>query len=297
MDRFEYDGTGTLDHQSLPRDIATLVEDVDVPEHGFFGLDSTMWSVRRERSLFASGLSAILLQLAHPLVAAGVADHSDFDADPVGRFRRTFDYVHAIIFGDVDTAVEAALAVRELHTAVTGTIDEDPGRFESGDSYTATDPELLLWVHATLIEQSLTAYETYVEPLSNRDRTAYYQESKLFGQLFGIPVSAYPETLAEFFEYYERMLDAELAVGPCGRELQRALFRQGHVFGPLYATVGIGTLPDTVRDAYGLPWSSWRQRLFDAWTALVRATVPSLPSRLRYVDAYRRALERVEPDE
>ena len=283
------DGSVPVDRRSLPSDLAALVDDVDARDRGFFGPGSITWTVTRERILLASGVSTILLQLAHPAVAAGVADHSDFEAAPIGRFRRTFEYVHAIVFGDVDTAVAAALEVRERHAAVTGTIGEAVGPYATDDRYSASDPALLRWVHATLIEQSMTAYETYVAPLTAAERAAYYRESKRFGRLVGVPEAAYPDTVADFVEYYERMCTETLAVGHRARALQRTLFRQGRVLGPLYATVGIGTLPDAVREAYGLSWSSRHQRAFDAWTALVRTVVPRLPPRLRFVAAYRRA--------
>lgn len=283
------DRSAPVDRRTLPPDIAALVDDVNAHDRGFFGPESVMWTVGRERALLMSGVSTILLQLAHPAVAAGVGEHSTFEADPIGRFRRTFEYVHALIFGDVATAVEAALEIRARHAAVTGTLDDAAGSFSAGDRYAATDPALLRWVHATLIEQSMTAYETYVAPLSETERATYYRECKRFGRLVGVPETAYPEAVTDFADYYERMCTETLAVGSRARTLQRALFRQGRVLGPLYATVGIGTLPAAVREAYGLPWSPRRQQLFDAWTALVRTAIPALPPRLRYVAAYRRA--------
>lgn len=278
----------------LSADVATLVADIETPEAGFFGPGSVMWTISRERVLLLSGVSTILLQLAHPLVAAGVADHSSFEAAPVDRFRRTFDRVYAVIFGDVETAVEAALEIRGLHARVTGTLNEDVGPFPAGEQYAATDPELLLWVHATLIDQALMAYETYVAPLPETDREKYYQESKVFGRLFGIPEERYPETIADFEDYYERMLAEALAVGPRGSELRDTLFAQGRVCWPLYAFLGASTLPDPVRDEFRLPWSSRRQRVFDTGAVFVGAVLPHLPPRIRFVGAYRRARARLQ---
>ncbi|MDS0477063.1 oxygenase MpaB family protein [Natrinema sp. 1APR25-10V2] len=294
MDRSGHDGIDPSLSEAISPDIAALVADLETHETGFFGPDSIMWRVSREKVLLLSGVSTILLQFAHPLVAAGVAEHSRFDASPIGRFRRTFDFVHAIIFGDADAAIEAALTIREIHGQVTGTLEEDVGPFVAGERYAAATPELLLWVHATLIDQALTAYETYVAPLPETEQAEYYQESKVFGRLLGIPEEAYPETLADFYDYYERMLVEELTVGTQGKKLQRTLFRQGHVFGPLYAFLGAGTLPDSVRAEFQLPWSPRRQRIFEAVCALARSVVRSLPARLRYVDAYRHAQIRLQ---
>ncbi|ELY61099.1 oxygenase MpaB family protein [Natronolimnohabitans innermongolicus] len=294
MDRFEPDDTALAGPNAIPPDIAALVDETDAPARGFFGPDSVMWTVSRERALLFNGVATILLQLAHPQVAAGVAEHSDFEADPLGRFRRTFELVHAVIFGDIQTAVEAALTVRAIHAGVTGTRDETVGSFAVGDRYAAVDPELLLWVHATLIAQSLAAYETYVTTLSETAREAYYRDCTVFGQLFGVSAAQYPETLADFTDYFERTVTEDLAVGTRGDDLRRALFRQGRVLKPLYAILGVGPLPDPVRTAYGLPWTARRQRAFDAWTALAGTVVPSLPGRLRYVPAYRRACARIQ---
>ncbi|WP_306059912.1 oxygenase MpaB family protein [Natronococcus wangiae] len=278
---------------SLPPDIAALVAESETPQAGFFGPGSAMWTISRERVLLASGVSTVLLQVAHPLVAAGVAEHSDFEASPSNRFRSTFDLVHAVIFGDVKTAVKAALEIRTRHERITGILDSAVGPFSAKTRYAASDPDLLLWVHATLIEQALTAFETYIAPLPATTQAAYYQECKVFGQLLGIPTEQYPETLAGFFEYYDRMLETELAVGAHGRDLYRTLASQWRAFEPLYTILAAGTLPDPVRDEFRLLWTPRRQRAFDAGATFSRAVVPSLPSRLRYVAAYRHARARV----
>lgn len=294
MGRSDHYGITPPGSGDVPSDIVALVADVETREAGFFGPDSVMWQVSRERVLLLSGVSTILLQLAHPKVAAGVADYSHFDEAPLSRFRRTFDLVHAIIFGDIDTAVEAALTIRATHARVTGTVTEDVGPFVAAEHYAASDPDLLLWVHATLLEQALTAYETYVATLSESETEDYYQESKVFGQLLGIPEETYPDTRAEFDDYYERMLATELAVGSQGSELQRTLFDQGHMLRPLYTFAGASTLPDAVRAEFELPWPLWSQQVLDAGAALVRALLPSLPARLRYVTEYRQARARLQ---
>lgn len=293
MDRSDSDVIESRVSGAVPSDIAALVEDVETHEAGFFGPGSVTWQVNRERVLLLSGVSTILLQLAHPLVAAGVADHSQFDEAPIDRFQRTFDHVHAVIFGDTATAVEAALAIRAVHTRVTGTLEDEVGPFAADTRYTASDPDLLLWVHATLIDQALTAYETYVTTLPETEKAEYYQESKVFGGLLGLPVDAYPDTLDAFSDYYERMLATDIAVGPRGRALQRTLFAHGRLLAPLYRFFGASTLPAPVRAAFGLPWTPGRQQVFDTGAALVRAVVPTLPARLRYVEEYRQARARL----
>lgn len=277
----------TVDTDDLPPDLEALVAEVDRPAAGFFGPGTITWRVNRENALMLSGVSAVLLQLGHPMVAAGVDEHSDFDADPAGRFRRTFAIVDNVVFGDVETALEAALTVRTIHDWVTGELSEDVGPFRAGARYEANRPELLLWVHATLVDQALTAYETYVAPLSDRERDRYYHESKRFGRLMGIPPETFPATVEDFYAYYERELRETVAVGHRGADLMETLFSQFRVFGPAYRFFGAATMPAPCREAFGLPWSSRRERAFEAFAGAVRRVYPTLPARIRFDDTYR----------
>lgn len=282
-----------VETDDLPPDIEALVEAVDRPEVGFFGPETVTWRVDRENAVLLAGASAALLQLGHPMVAAGVADHSDFDADPAGRFQRTFAIVDSIVFGDVETAVEASLTVRQIHSRVTGALTEAVGPYEAGATYDANDPDLLVWVWATLVDQALVAYETYVEALSDADREAYYRESKVFGQLMGVPADAFPETLADFYGYYERELKETVAVGDLGTELKETLLDQFAFLGPLYPFFGTATMPAPCREAFDLPWSDRRQRVFEAVASSVRRLLPYLPAWVRYDNRYRENARRL----
>src|SRR5690348_15205949 len=139
---------------------------MDFMRAGLFPDDSIIRRVNRENVLLLGGGRALLMQLAHPLVAAGVDDHSDFRVRPIRRLRRTVQMVMAIVFGDRETALAAARSVNRVHGRVVG------------DGYRALDPELLLWVHATLVDSSLVTYETFVRRLSDTEREEFYQQSK-----------------------------------------------------------------------------------------------------------------------
>src|SRR5213082_703348 len=125
---------------------------------GLFPDDSIVRQVNRENVLVLGGGRALLMQLAHPSVAAGVDEHSDFRTHPIQRLRRTVRMIMAIVFGDRETALAAARAVNQTHGRV------------RGERYRALDPDLLLWVHATLVDSALATYETFVKPLPARER-------------------------------------------------------------------------------------------------------------------------------
>src|SRR4051794_6004331 len=153
---------------------------------GLFGPDSLTWRVNREGALLLGGGRALLLQVAHPSVAAGVAQHSNYREDPFGRLYRTLDTVTTVVFGSTAEAKEAAARLHRIHTRV-------KGETEDGAAYVATDPTLIMWVHATLVDTSLLVYETYVGPLSQAEREQYYEEQKLLGEQYGVAIADQPE--------------------------------------------------------------------------------------------------------
>src|SRR6266702_4177678 len=161
---------------------------------GLYSESSITRRVNRENILLLGGGRALLMQLAHPKVAAGVDEHSDFRSHPVRRLRRTIRMTMAIVIGDRETALAAARAVNQTHSRVRGA------------SYRALDPDLLRWVHATLVDSALVTYETFVKPLSVDEREDFYQESKLLGELLGIPHEDFPQSLRDFSDYIDRMI-------------------------------------------------------------------------------------------
>ena len=148
---------------------------------GLFGPGTMTWRINREGVLLLGGGRALILQVAHPLVAAGVAEFSDYREDPWGRLYRTLDTTTAIVFGDSQTSAEASARLERVHDRVRGTTGEAGGRFPAGTAYEANDPDLLMWVFATLVDTSILVYDRYVRPLSIDERCSYYEEQKRLG--------------------------------------------------------------------------------------------------------------------
>jgi uncharacterized protein (DUF2236 family) len=147
------------------------------------------------------GGPAVLLQVANPLVAAGVVQHSDYQRDLWRRLVRTLRALYLMAFGTKTEAERAGETVRAVHARVAGTTETQLGRFPPGTPYSASDPELMLWVHATLVHCSLQVYERFVRPLTLEDEERYYREMALVAELFGTPASVIPPALADFREY------------------------------------------------------------------------------------------------
>lgn len=282
----------------LERHIARARAEIADPARGIYGPGSVSWRVDREAALFLGGGKAALLQLAHPFVAHAIDQHSKTRADPLGRFQRTFDSVHAMVFGDWDTAVAHARRVHTIHTRISGEIREDVGAFPRGSRYHANDEGALLWVYATLIDGALETHDLVLGTLTDVERERYYQESKRFARLFGISDDALPENLSAFRDYVRRMLESDvIRVGTPAREIAGFLFRSPRaVFHPLFHGLSVltaGLLPARLRVPFGLSWTRSDRVLFRATLATLRRTYPRLPRRLRYVPAYVRAHRRL----
>jgi uncharacterized protein (DUF2236 family) len=256
---------------------------------GLFGPGSLAWRINRESVLLLGGGRALLMQVAHPLVAAGVADHSDFTANPFDRLWRTVDAALTVIFGDEEQALAAARRVTAIHRRVTGA--------RHGRPYSALDPDLLLWVHATLVDSSIESYSAFVRPLPDAVRERYYEEIKRMGAAFEVPDDLHPRTYADFRSYVRDTI-ATLDVGDESRAIARQVLSPA--MPPLVVPAGmlgglasVGLLPPRIREELRLRWSRGAEAAFHALSATLRATVPLLPVRLRSWPHARAAANRV----
>ena len=280
---------------------AVFDDDVDA-QRGIYGPDSTTWRISREVILFLGGGRAALLQLAHPFVAHAIDQHSQTRADPVGRFDRTFRSVYAMIFGDLAHARGASERVRRIHEHIAGTIDEEVGAFGPGDRYLANDAMALLWVHATIIDSAVLVYEATVGPLSPADKDRYWEESKRFVRLFGVPAGSLPGRWADFQRWFYQTLASDvIAVGRPARALGSFLMTAPKASAvPVlawYRTMTAGFMPPSLRAPYGLAYGSRHRLLHRSSLRALRALYPTLPRRLRDVPAYVEARRRLVGDE
>jgi len=249
------------------------------------GPGSISWRVNREAALLLGGGRALLMQLAHPKVAAGVADHSDFEHNALGRLNRTLELSLALTFGTRDEIRAAAARINGTHRRVTG------------PNYRALDPDLLLWVDATLIDSALLTYRTFVGPLDRAGAERYYQEAKEIGGLLGIPRRSYPPTLADFEAYRDGMLAGPVSPDATGLRLARLVLRPRIGLIPAAAlapfdAITAGLLPDPLRRAYGLAWGRPSQALFRVAAAVLPPILRATPRWLRVVPPARRAEQR-----
>jgi uncharacterized protein (DUF2236 family) len=220
-------------------------------DNGLFGPASVVWRVHGDvTTMMVGGVAALLLQMLHPAVLAGVWDHSNFREDMLGRLRRTARFIALTSYGSRDEADEALARVRSVHDKVTGTLPD-------GTPYRANDPHLLAWVHVTEAISFLDAWIRYAEPaMSPGDQDCYFAEMVRIAEALG--ADPIPRSRAEA-EGLIQSMRGELELSARTREVADLVLKQrsSHMMvAPVQAlTFGaaVDLLPDWARKMHGLP--------------------------------------------
>lgn len=259
---------------------------------------SIVRDVAAERVVILGGLPAVLLQVAHPMVAQGVWDYSSFERDPLARMISTLDATLVMTFGDSDQVAEQAGRVRLRHQSVHGELGQAHGEWKRGERYSALDPELCLWVYATGVELVLDTYGAFCSPLGQKARAQYYACGKPLAELMGVKPSILPASYGQFRAYYQDML-GRLVVGPLAREIAAAVFaaKLGPVpVSPLGPVIAAALMPsDRMREAYRLKWGWREQAIWQAFRVAVAAAVRVAPPQVSEWPHARVARQRSAP--
>jgi uncharacterized protein (DUF2236 family) len=268
------------------------------PVEGIFGTESLTWRIDREAVIFLGAGRALLLQLAHPWVAAAIARHSRTFADPIGRFHRTFGTMFTMVFGSLDQSLTAARQLHRRHAGITGHLPEAIGPFEKGSAYHANEIAALRWVHATLVETALMAQDLVLPALSSEEREQYWAESRRFAAVFGLMPADLPPDWASFAAYNEAMAQSDvLTVSPAAREIVGRLFAGGRPWlrpPRWYQALSVQMLPERLRAGFGLSFDARDRAAADRALARIRRIYPMLPARIRNVGPYQEALARLQ---
>jgi uncharacterized protein (DUF2236 family) len=250
---------------------------------GLFGPDSVSWRVHRETTVLFGGARALLMQAAHPLVIAGARETGFYERNPWKRLERTLMLTYTITFGTRDQALRAAGRINDVHRRVHGV---DP---VTGKPYEALDPDLLLWVHACLVDSALLFERRTVGRLTDHERQRFYEEQMVAAELLELPRDRIPPTVAGLREYIDDVVagqdllvtDASLRVAD--------LFRRPPPeadWRPVLRAVAwwaFGTLPPKLRGMYGIRWGPLRELRLRASLAALRTARPAIPRRFRWI--------------
>jgi uncharacterized protein (DUF2236 family) len=253
---------------------------------------SVAWRYAGDARLIATGAFAILLQVAHPTVGAGVSEHSDFRADPWGRLLRTLDYSYVMTYGGPELAGDMGRRIREMHKRIKG-IGPD------GEPYHALEPEAYAWVHATLAHSIVRGHELLGRPMHGRDVERFYAQWRRSGRLIGVRERDLPEGWTAFRAYFDRMVSERLQRTPAVDEVLEALdspTRPALPFLPeaawrvaripathQIALVTGGLLGPELRNRFGIRWTRSKELELRLLGTASRAATPLLPAAIRNV--------------
>jgi uncharacterized protein (DUF2236 family) len=222
---------------------------------GLFGPDSVAWRLHADPVMLVAAMRGLLVQALEPRAMAGVDQHSDYKQDPWRRLDRTVRFILGTTYGDTATAEQAVAAVRRIHQRVRG-VDAVTGR-----PYSASDPDLILWIHAVETHSIVIAYRRYAGSVSDDDADRYVVEMSRVAELVGLPAGMAPRSMGELREYLRGMHD-QLQLTPAARDAMRMIFNPPmplpllpvRALWAIPSAAAIAILPRVARRAYGLPW-------------------------------------------
>jgi uncharacterized protein (DUF2236 family) len=270
------------------------------PDPGLLGPDSLSWRLHEEQWLITAGARAFLMQAAHPKVAQGALDHSGFAEDPFGRVYRTIQGMAILIFGTTHEANTMARNLNRLHHTVQGTLPESIGRYTAGETYNAMEPLALVWVHIVFVDSLLTAYKSFVGPLSDAECEQYWQESCRYARLLGLTDTTLPASYAAVQKYMrEALASGEIAIGPAAHFIaQKVLYPPMPLLRKqwwmIVRLITVGQLPPDIRQAYGLRWTTRHRvafRIARGVGHLLRRLFPNALTRSPLVNFARRRVQ------
>ncbi|TNY36630.1 oxygenase MpaB family protein [Thermomonospora catenispora] len=264
---------------------------------GLFTDDDIIRTVTKEGLLIAAGGAASLLQTSHPKVAQGVHDHSYTFDDPMTRLRNTMGWVYMVAFGSREEAERISAIVTRMHDRVVG-----PG-------YHANDPELQVWVAATLFAVAAQTYQIlFRRRFTEEELEEYYQQAKIYATILGCPEERMPATYRDFREYYAHMVNT-LKISDASRHIADGVLHPTRLpwfMRPSMIVIRLithGLMPPPIREQYGWKYGRLRELQFHLLMMTLSLIYPRLPERIRtlpreiYMHQTRKMLRRLAEKE
>jgi uncharacterized protein (DUF2236 family) len=259
------------------------------------GPDSLLWRIGGDWTTLLGGGRALILQVAHPVVAAGVGQHSDYTNDPWSRLNGTLELFQRVIFGGRrETQADAGARLRSIHKRIKGVRPD-------GERYHALEPGAFFWVHATLLDGLVEVNTRFGRPLKPYEHEAFYAEMCEVGRLYGLRDRDMPPDWRSFRVYFDRVVADELEDSDTLQQVIATIFHPSkppvvplpdQLWGlatwpgtELIRLATVGMLPPVLRERLGLPWSRERELALRANSEAIRRLFPLLPERVRLMPA------------
>lgn len=258
------------------------------------GPDSHTWADFGSHMFHLMLPQAFVLQVAHPTINAGVGDHSVYKTDPWGRIQRSHSMLWPVVYARPETAISKGVALREYHRAIKGTD-------RHGKHYRALEPEAYGWVHVTGFDATVRMHALFGRPLNAQERQEAFAEWRRLGLILGLREADLPASEADYWAYFNRMIDERLIMGevasdlldvhaftqyprPPGSRIPMPLWRLTlRLIAPAVRRMVVGTSPQRFRDRFQLKWSHWDAVWFTAYVRSLRTVLRLLPEKRRYI--------------
>ena len=264
--------------------------------YGYFGPDSITWKIYREPILVLGSFRALLLQIAHPAVATGVAQHSNFKKDALGRGFRTFQAMAMLFFGTKQQSEAVGNRLQRVHGSIKGAYQNSTG---SPNDYHANDPALQCWVLATIIDTTVQIITRMrLRDLPEDWRAQFFEESKTAATILGIPPEHYPQNWPDFEQYMQNMLNSDTlgSIGTC-KEVADGIIYHRFSFSPLAKLLSAGWLPAALCKRLGITVQYDAEKRLAKLLNVIGFFYRLIPTRLRFAPAYYQALHRIRKAE
>jgi uncharacterized protein (DUF2236 family) len=261
----------------------------------YFTPRRAFWEMNREQVLLLGGGRVLLMQIAHPMIAEAVYNHSYVFQKPILRLHRTLSLTFAIVYATKPEADAAVAEIERAHRPAVGKLADAIGKHEAGAAYNPRNPRQALWVWATLVEGAVAMYERLVAPVESGVKEEFYADSTTFAHLLGIRENYLPNSYVALVNYMDEAIAAqEVHVSEKARAIAPFITAQSipvvNVLTYPLSRFTVGLLPEAIREQYGYNFRGWESRLLNGFCATSRATVSWLPGLVRYVAPYRRAM-------
>jgi uncharacterized protein (DUF2236 family) len=273
-------------HELFDSQVGGAAEIATLSDDGYFPKDfSVLRKVHDNRIVgLLYGPRALLIGALDPLNYIGTSNHTKAKQVPFERLKRTAEMFEKVFFGTQAEADAVVNKVNKLHSRVAGSLKQDVGPYTAGTAYAAFDPEMMLWTIACMADSAITLYETTVKKLDESQRDGFWQDYIRVGELFGMPTDVAPQSYAEFRKYFdERLASEQMHLTESAKFMGKQVCFHPPVPGAAKPVLEVsnllilGTLPENVRELYGLPWTHKQEAAFHIATLALKNSRILLP--------------------
>ena len=268
------------------------------PSHGIFGPESMMWRISKETFVYYGSACSVLLQNSNEIVGTGLGEHSSVKTSIAEKHERRLEYMHGLIFGDLDTVLGISKRLFGIHKKVTGVLPDNT-------PYRANDTKPLLWVAGTTVSVFVILYERYIQSLTPEEKEEFLNDTRKLLYCFGVSDEHMPKDWKEFENFIESNLNSDGVLNEYAKQTPDMIFKNYPLVRYLdvpftniniYEALTAGLLPEDLRKLYGMKFGPKEKKYSERFMNILSKVYPYFPKKYKYMSAYTEAVKRIEND-